>query len=151
MGVVSAMLLAGSKDSASQVILSTSQATAVGVLNRAKALTLAKYAETQDPNQLPCGFGVHFDSAKSSFVIYQDSRVPSGSCETQNHDYIPSDPVIQAIDLDPRVEFVGAPADVVFIAPYLRTRGAGIITLRIKNGNQTAAVQVTAGGSITSL
>lgn len=153
MAIISAMLLSGSKDSAVRVALSTGQATVAGVLNRAKALTLAKYTETSEPSQLPCGFGVRFDKIKNALVIYQDSRaVPSVSCDAQSsHDYVAGDTIIDTVNLDPRIEFVGSPADVAFIAPYLKASREITITLGIKGGAQTTRVQVTVGGSISSL
>jgi|GEM_PF-3507400 len=157
MAVISAMLLTGSKDSAVQVALSTGQATVAGVLNRAKALTLAKYTEeTSDPSKLPCGYGVHFDKPKNALVIYQDSQVSLGSCNSQSHDYIAtSDPIVETINLDPRIGFVDSPSspllDVAFLAPYLRANRTVTITLGINGRTQTTKVEVTVGGSISSL
>jgi hypothetical protein len=156
MAIISAMLLTGSRDSAVQVALSTGQATLAGVLNRAKALTLAKYTETSVPSDLPCGFGVHFDKGKNTLIIYQDSQVSLGSCNTQVHDYIlGNDTIIETINLDPRIGFVDSPSspllDVAFQAPYLKANRAVTITLGINGGAQRTSVQVTEGGSISSL
>lgn len=150
MMIVSTMLLTFTNSNQTQIALSTSQATLAGVLTRAKALTLAKWTQTSNPAELPCGFGVHFDPNQTTLVIYQDSKVLSSTCEAQNHDYV-SGTGIQTVRLDPRIEFDGVPKDVVFIAPYLKTSGAGKITLKVKDKNQRASVEVTEGGSITSL
>ncbi len=153
MMIISTMLLTFTNSSQTQIALSTSQATLAGVLTQAKALTLAKWTETSNPAELPCGFGVHFDPAGSALVIYQDSRVlPPSSCDTQSHNYVSgSSREIQTVKLDPRIEFVDTQGDIAFTAPYLKTSGWRTITLKVKNGTQKASVEVTEGGSITSL
>lgn len=154
MMVISAMLLSSSKSNQTQLLLSTSQATVAGVLGNAKSLALAKWTETSDPAKLPCGFGVNFNPLKNTLIIYQDLPALSGSsCDNPSHNYgYVSGEEIQTIGLDPRLEILpSTPANVVFVAPYLKTLGAGTVALRIKNAAGTAKIEVTAGGSITSL
>lgn len=146
MVIISTMLLSSTKSNQSQIALSTGQAIIVGTLNRAKSMALAKW----DPSKSKisaCGFGVHFDVIANTLTLFQD--LPS--CDNT----YASNEAVQTINLDPKIALDGAQADIVFSAPYLGTNLGEIrtITLKVKNGTQAqkASVNVTVGGSITSL
>ena len=156
MMIISAMLLGSARSNQTQIVLYTSQATVVGVLNKAKSLALAKWDPNKNPALSACGFGVHFDVRNNLFILYQDSPTVSVACDNMGHDYgyvSGEDKEIQIITLDSRIEFAGSPADIVFIAPYLKTNlnTKETITLKVKDGIQTARAEVTPGGGITSL
>ncbi|TSA46388.1 type II secretion system protein [bacterium] len=144
MVIVSTMLLTSAKSNQSQIALSTGQAVISGTLNKAKSMALAKWNPSGNEANSACGFGVHFDVSANTLVLFQD-------LPTCNNPYAPNE-AVQTINLDPRVEFSGSQADIVFSAPYLNTSGARTITLKMKNNpTQMKSVQVTEGGSITSL
>jgi type II secretory pathway pseudopilin PulG len=150
MAILSVSLITGTRSSNDQVALSTSQATVAGILNRAKSLALAKW----NSGQSSCGFGVNFDLAGNAAILFQDIPPSGVSCEDSDHLYAPGrGEEVQTFQIDSRLELLnGDTTSVVFLAPYLKTIGAGTITLKIKGtAGKTAAVQVTEGGSITIL
>jgi len=151
MAILSVTLLAGTRSANDQVALSTSQATVAGILNRAKSLALTKWNSGQSSN---CGFGVSFDLAGNTAILFQDLPPSGVSCGSSDHLYVTgAGEEVQTLKIDSRLELLsGDTTNVVFLAPYLKTIGAGTITLRIKGTtDKTAAVQVTEGGSVTTL
>jgi prepilin-type N-terminal cleavage/methylation domain-containing protein len=156
MAVLSTILITGNRSSNDQIALSTGQATVAGVLNQAKSMTLAKWDKNQDPTQSACGFGVHFNLSDNSLILFQDLPTISGGtlCNDPNHDYsyvAGQGEEIQTLNLNGRIEFASPAPDIVFIAPYLKTVGAGSVFLRIKGAVQTVEINVTSGGSVTYL
>lgn len=156
MVIISTMLLSSTKSNQSQVALSTGQAVLAGTLNRAKSMALAKWDPSKSTTLSACGFGVHFDVAGNALILYQNlPPIATNNCDNSSNDYAydasRSEEKIQTISLDPKIVIDGAPADVVFSAPYLETSTPETITLKIKNGTQNASVNVTVGGSITSI
>lgn len=105
----------------------------------------------------PCGYGVHFDAATSSYVIFAD-LVPAGSeCTEENFRYDAGE-LFEVITFAPGLRTtLGNTLDIVFLTPPLATttvitpsRPEALITLTaIKNPSFTRQVKITQGGQIT--
>jgi len=116
-----------------QIVLFRDQALVVGLLNRAKSLTIQKYRDPDiSGDYLTCAFGLHFESGSRDFILFQDFG--EGGCSLANHEYGPTDPIatpppppeeLESFSLDPRLEFSlsgippGGFLDILFIPPEL--------------------------------
>lgn len=163
--IMAGVLLAYNRSSERQLALTVSQAKLVGVLSRAKAFSLEKYA---GPNAAldACAFGVHFDgtSVPSKAVVFQDRPGPSGRCleddgtPTFTRRYETGEEV-EAILFDRGVvvDTGSSPADVLFEPPYLSvyidgvsTTIPSVVTLALPDGSGSVSVTVGPGGDITA-
>ncbi len=145
MAILASMLLTYNNSSTGRVALYSNQATLAGVLGRAKSLALEKWNGGSSGNSA-CAFGVHFNLDGSYFVY--ESMPP---CGTYSYDSS-KDSIIQTLSLSGGVTFssLPTPPDVYFVPPYLASLNATVV-IQTKAGNNSASVQVTSGGAITSL
>lgn len=149
LAVLSSMLLAYNNSSTSRIALMSDQATVAGALERAKSLALEKWRSGDDS---ACAFGVHFNKTAGTYLVYQSmprSPLPD-PCQDEDRSYVSGDVVIQGLKLSGAVEFLVVPDNVYFVPPYLETRGAGVISLKMKETTDAVTVSVSAGGAITS-
>ena len=159
--VMAGTLLAYNHESEKQFALSVSQAKLVGLLSRAKAHALEKYAGSNvDPDA--CGFGAHFDSAAPTIIIlFQDKPFGSGErcfsdagVENFSGTYDEGE-MVETLTLDRGVTVVPPPANLTFVAPYLKVYADGMaltapVTLTIRLGTEAPLiVTVGPGGDIS--
>jgi len=163
--ILAGLTLAYNRSGQKQIILFRDQALIVGVLNRAKSLTVQKFRE-QNPNLAnydSCGFGVHFEP-NGEFILFED--LGTGGCGVgfdNNYEYDVSltDPItgavvtekIESMKLDNRIKFTGIPApfDVVFVPPELTvktTRVGGFpVEVMLETQDGTVKTNVTIGSA----
>ncbi len=148
LAVLSSMLLVYNNSSSSRVVLFSDQATVAGALERAKSLALEKWRNGGDS---ACAFGVHFNEAADTYLVYQSvprSPLPD-PCQDEDRSFMSGDVVVQELKLSGAIEFLVVPENVYFVPPYLDTHGAGVISLRTRGTTDTASVVISAGGGIT--
>ncbi len=71
--LLTGMTLVYSRSGSGQLELFRGKAMVIGILNQAKAMTVEKF--NKDPNA--CAFGVHFTTASSTFILFQDLKSPT--------------------------------------------------------------------------
>lgn len=156
--LLSALTITYNRSGERQLLLFKDQAVVVGLLNRAKSLSVQKYqnpAITQD--WVFCAFGVHFEAPRD-VILFAD--LGEGSCDPVNANYrydagvVPPE-ALETKSLDARNEFSGLPEgglDILFIAPELTaTSSAGLpvtITINSTVGGLSSETTVSAAGQI---
>ncbi len=151
--ILSTIFLAYNSSSNGQVALYTERAQVVGALQRAKTLALDKYMVSPGSTS-SCAFGVHFQTSTGVYSIYGKYPPPGSTDCTAGYGFMgnSSDTVVQSLQLQGKVGFVDpTPSDIYFVPPYFIANATGTITLKSNDSGATASIEVTQGGSISSL
>lgn len=150
--ILSGIVLAYNHSSDQRIVLFTEQAKVAGVLNRAKALALERY---KGNNVSYCAFGVVFEASGSYSIVAVPAPASAAVPCIAGGSLPASSDAIDSYTLDNRVSFTSLPptGGIFFEAPYLNTIQSGTIVLEVKNASPAAeaSVEVTSGGSITSM
>ena len=111
--LLSTILVVYSRSGENQAALFKEQAKVIGILLKAKNLSLQSYAvEGGGPI---CGYGVHLDVAKNEFLIFKDS---ADSCSSSDNKYSGSNEDLEKHLLDSRLKFLSSEfIDILFIPP----------------------------------
>ncbi|MDO8469729.1 MAG: type II secretion system protein [bacterium] len=162
--MMAGVLLAYNRSSERQLALSVSQARLVGVLTRAKAHTLEKFAGANGGANA-CAFGVHFAPGPPlSVVLFQN--LPANADEgcygpdgtpTYGRTYADGEGV-ETVEFDRRIIIIDStPLDLVFDGPYLSVYVDGspasvqvTYNLETVEGGDALSVTVGPGGEITA-
>ncbi len=140
-----------SRTAQNQIILAKEEAGILGLIIRAKTLSVATFGGLGSP----CGYGVHFEG-NSAILFKEISPANDPNCLDINFIYS-SDEKFQEMKLDPAVKFsfLGL-QDIVFIPPQPlvvidgdKNKAEGIITMGTIDGNNEKSIKVTNGGQIT--
>lgn len=109
--LLSAILIGYSRVGNTQIILFKEQARIVNALLRAKSLSLQIFTK-----QIPaCGYGIHFDSAGRSFILFRDA---ADLCSDSDNRYSGSAEDLGVQILDPQLKFSNLQLiDLLFIPP----------------------------------
>jgi len=124
MALLSGILIIYGRNGERQLLLFRDQAKIINAILKAKTLALNTYSK----EGAPCAYGIHFDSSKKEFRIFQDLDSSGSSQNCSNADGIYSSaPSPNSEDLNPPlVEILGknlafkeplAATDIVFIPP----------------------------------
>jgi prepilin-type N-terminal cleavage/methylation domain-containing protein len=155
LSVLTGMLVVYHQISEKQIKLITEQAKLVGIILRAKSLTLQAFKET-DP---PCSFGVHFDSPNRKYLIFRETnRDAQNRCINDKRYGSDEELAGQNFVLDAGLIFTAAPvSDIVFVPPDPKIYFDGLIADRdlvftiaaVDNTDLKASVIVNRVGQIT--
>lgn len=135
-----------------QVSLFRSQAEIIGVLNRAKTLSLQIYFSG---GEKVCGYGVHFDKTQEAFFLFKDL---ADDCSTANHKYDNVNEQMESPRLLPKNLRFGdltSVTDVDFVPPdpktYLTpTSTEATVIIQNEAGTANVKIKINQGGQITS-
>lgn len=156
-----------------QLRIFKAQALAVGAVNRAKSFAAERYIGKDVPaGSFACAFGVHFDVAAKSVVIFQDIKPATTiySCLDADGSYSPSlvaasgdfydggagsKEMIETVPLDTLLTMTlqSGGADILFIPPDLSATSTGAFPLVVRlagSGGRYGDTTIMAGGQITT-
>lgn len=153
--LLSSILIVYSRSGEYQIILFRDQAKVIGAIFKAKSLAIETFGQA---GAVPCSYGVHFDQASGSYVIFQDLPASSGDCSTANNQYDGpnSGELVQAFQLDSVLKFSSLTlSDVVFIPPnpdviITPSQNQAVITISTVSGGSSTNIKVTESGQITT-
>ncbi|PIR06105.1 hypothetical protein COY65_02445 [Candidatus Jorgensenbacteria bacterium CG_4_10_14_0_8_um_filter_39_13] len=140
-----------------QVALFRSQAEIIGVLNRAKTLSLQIYFSSSTVEKV-CGYGVHFDT-NNTFFLFKDLVNFPADCSTANHQYDNNEQMESPRSLSKNLQFGNETSvtDVDFVPPdpktYLNSSSSfptATISIQSKTTTAKVYVKINQGGQITS-
>lgn len=120
MGILSVSLVLNFQQSErSQTALKRAASVVVAEIRRAQALSVSSARFQGD---IPCGYGVHYESSTSAFIYFGSKPSPSDPndiCNDENKNFTtPPDKRYSEIKfLDPNLEFKSAFSDVFFEPP----------------------------------
>jgi len=120
--VLSAGVIIFSGINRASIALLQEQYKVINELNQAKALTLQFFDRDVFDSSGDCGYGVHFDTAKNSVLIYKNEKVThSESCNsTSTHSFLydASNEIRSKFELTSPVQMALPDfTDIVFVAP----------------------------------
>lgn len=126
--LLSGIILSYNRSSEERIIVSREHSLIVGLLNRAKVLTLQRYKNPDGGEFEVCGFGL-FIEAGGRVTLYEDlGRGGCGEGFDNDYRFTPdSSEVMEVANLDARVSLLGIPEvglDLVFVPPDLRVRSS---------------------------
>lgn len=136
--LLSAILIGYSRVGNTQIILFKDQARIVNAFLRAKSLALQIFTKS-----IPaCGYGIHFDSASRSFILFRDVADP---CSDSDNRYSGSAEDLEVQILDSQLKFSNLQLiDFLFIPPEPTVIIDGDT---IKTGDFTIEINMAAGGN----
>lgn len=109
--ILSSFLVLYSRRGERQLILLQGQVGVIGILQRAKSLTLGLYGEANPP----CGYGVHFSLAENKYLLFRDL---SADCKVSDNIYSGPQELMKEITLDERIKFKKIDlTNIIFIPP----------------------------------
>lgn len=154
--ILSAIMITYSHNGEKQIVLFRDQAKVVGVLNRAKFLSVQMFSKTDTDK--PCAYGVYFENGGRSFLIFKDLKIDLNQpCSDSNHNNkYDSGELFEQFELDIRLQFQTTFSDVVFIPPDPRiiitpdAEGAMITIIDPLNLLNKKTVEVNNFGQITA-
>ena len=131
-----------------QITLFRDQAKVIGVLNRAKFLTVQMFAETT--GEKPCAYGVHFENNKQTFLIFKDLKTSCDGVYGGDN----SGELFEKYEISSAFKFQTSLSDVVFIPPDPRVKlNAGSLseaTIKIAlDATNYKTIRITKYGQIT--
>ncbi len=154
--MLSAVMLAYSHSSKGLIALFREQAKITSVISQAKSFALQTYIESGSV----CGYGVHIDQEKNSFIFFRDT---AADCSTSDNVYTPdANPTeeMQTVLISDGVRIQSSDAsDILFIPPDPRvviTQGQGQaqeemnIILETTDGSAQAKINLNSSGQITA-
>ena len=130
-----------------QITLFRDQAKIIGVLNRAKFLTVQMFAET---GEKPCAYGVHFENNKQTFLIFKDLKTSCDGVYGGDN----SGELFEKYEINSAFKFETSLSNVVFIPPDPRVKlNAGSLseaTIKIVlDATNYKTIRITKYGQIT--
>ncbi|MCL4403999.1 type II secretion system GspH family protein [Patescibacteria group bacterium] len=158
MTVLSAMLIAYNHSNTAEIALTTDQATVAGALNRAKAMTLEKYAPSTSAGNVACAYGVHFVGGKSpDYVIYGIFANSVSDCGQTSLSWSGQANQLAIggwAKLDSGLVFSlpnDNSDDIYFLPPYIEASSTNgfTVTLEVLASGQTATVDVSPTGAVS--
>lgn len=154
--LLSSAMIAYNRVGERQIILFKEQAKVLGVISRAKTLSISTFGEIA----VSCGWGVHIDAGLNKFFIFKDIAAVSGDCSTADKTYTEtsSDELFESFDLDSGVEFdssLTTLSDIVFIPPYFSVvinsdsvQDSAEVVIKTIDGGSSVAIKVNSAGQI---
>lgn len=149
LSLLSSILILYSRTSEKQLILFKEQARIIGILYRAKSLSIATFGQMN----APCAYGVHF-TAPRNFLIFKDL---GKDCEIDaDKKYTDESELFESFELDSAVMFDNLSfTDIVFIPPDPSTlitplQDEVLIVIKTLDGKGQVAVKITNFGQITA-
>lgn len=151
--LLSSAMIAYNRVGGRQIILFKEQAKVLGVLSRAKTLSISTFGEIA----VSCGWGVHFEAPKT-FLIFKDLAA-SGDCSLADKKYSGTDELFESFDLDSGVEFdssLTTLSDIVFVPPYFSVvinsdsvQDFAAVVIKTIDGGSSATIKVNSAGQIS--
>ncbi|MFB6212303.1 MAG: Tfp pilus assembly protein FimT/FimU [Candidatus Magasanikbacteria bacterium] len=124
MGIVfllSTLAVGYSRSSDDQLRLFKERAKLVGVINRARSMTVERYFNYS--GSVPCAFGIHFERGSNKYILFRDlagSSDPSDCGQSNNEAFDGGNEEIKEFQLPSRINFKGSSSfNILFIAPYI--------------------------------
>lgn len=179
--IFTTILIVYNRSSDNQIIFFNSESLVFNSLLRVKTLAIETFQPTQAapgiPNEVICGWGVHFEDRSSdedSFTIFKDLDV-SGSktpCETSGSGYgvynnSSSGESFESFEIDPAVEIIcvylsggecstsAGNLDLMFVPPDPRVYFAhdleadeAVIVLGLSDKSRCSEIRITASGQV---
>ncbi|MEK7162958.1 MAG: type II secretion system protein [Patescibacteria group bacterium] len=157
--LLSAVMLTYSRTGERQIIIFKEQAKIIGVLSRAKSLSIAAFGDTG--TNVPCGWGVHFDSLGMIMTVFKD--LPSDlnmGCLSANNIYDgSSDEKFEEIKLDNKAikfgelqlsDIIFIPPDPLIIIDNNLSKTEALIKIKTIDDQSERIIKITNAGQITS-
>jgi hypothetical protein len=158
LSLLSATLLTYSRTGERQIVLVQEQARIIGWLYRAKSFAVATFGK----NEVPCGYGVHFEAPNTVIIFKEISPSSNPDCLDIDFVYSPSlGEKVEEFKINPNVKLVDSDVDglkdILFIPPdpivvldnnLLKTEA--LIKIETVDGKGERLIKVNNGGQITS-
>ncbi|MEX2411130.1 MAG: prepilin-type N-terminal cleavage/methylation domain-containing protein [Candidatus Paceibacterota bacterium] len=151
--ILTTMSIGFSRSSQTQLEGFRNQSEVVGVINRAKSLTLERFSESGVSGRDVCGIGIRFANNNQDYFLFQDLAL-SGDCSSSDKEYSGSSEDLEAFSLSPRVSFGSIPSDleILFLAPHLDTissEGFPIDFTIELDGESISMISISAVGQVS--
>lgn len=153
--LVSAMAVLYSRAGEQVITLYQEQIKILNTLSRAKSLSINTFVE---PREIaPCGFGVYFDGANNSFIIFRETasqlncsdmdfqRAGDGSEDIENFKLSPA---IVFDNLSVSNIIFSPPEPLTFILPGFQNEA--VIKIKISGTDKSRSVKITRAGMIAA-
>lgn len=140
-----------------QLKLAKDQATLVNMLTQAKLLAAERFNEPPGPNLSNCAFGLHFEPATTTYVLFRDLGQDGCSNANGGYDAVSSPPeALETVSLSHRVLFSNIPSsglDIIFVPPELVVSSTEPfpvnITIQTEEGDFFMTISISAAGQIS--
>ena len=131
-------------------------------INQVTSYALSSPGRKSNPNERYCGFGIHFDQGKETYIVFGDVR-PSGTdkkCSDSDRKYVEGadDKLFSSALKHSTIDNTGGVNDILFVPPdptlYI-TNGSGMATtttsveIKIKGRGDTGSICVNPIGQTT--
>lgn len=155
--ILSSGLVFYSRTAERQIILFKEQAKIISIIQKAKTLSFATYAQ----ETVPCGYGVYFQQGLNKIILFQDiSPSMNLDCLDIDNSYTASLPSekIEEIFLDKTVKFSELGIyNIIFIPPNPKvildndiSKSEGLIKISTVDNLMERVIKVTNAGQITT-
>lgn len=150
LSLLSATLLVYSRAGERQITLFKEQAKIIGVLTKAKSLSVAAFGKTG----VPCGYGVHFETPRT-YLIFKDL---ADDCLLADKKYSGTSEIFESFQLDSLTVFDSLVlTDIVFIPPNPTvildndfSKTEALIKIKTTDGKGERIIKINNGGQITT-
>lgn len=162
--LLSSLVIGYGRSSGKQLVLFRDQAVIAGVLNRARALAIEKFYESEQDFE-NCAFGLHFDNGSREYILFRDLGLGGlGGCSVVNHRYdaggVTSGATtlleeISRFSIDEKLVFANpvADLDILFVPPELDVVSNSSFPVEIiietVDGGASVSVSVSASGQVS--
>ncbi len=153
--ILSGGLVFYSRTAERQIILFKEQAKIIGIIQKAKTLSFATYAQ----ETVPCGYGAYFQQNLNSIILFQDiSPSMDLNCLDIDNSYTSQSEKIEEIFLDKTVKFSELGVyNIIFIPPNPKiiidndiSKSEGLIKISTTDDLMERAIKITNAGQITT-
>ncbi len=165
--MITSISISYNHSSEEQLRIFKSQSLIAGAINRAKSFAAERYIGKDVPvGSFACAFGVHFDTAKGSVLIFEDIKPATTiyTCLNADGSYTPSlaasgsfyngaSELIEEVPLDDAItlSLPNGGADVLFVPPDLSATSTGAfpVTARVTSASgRFGDTTIIAGGQL---